>query len=76
MALLARATDWFERLTSGQANSVAQIAQAEDVTTAYVTRVTHLALLAPDIVQSIVRGDHPPALTAERLIPLVPLPMD
>jgi len=76
VALLARATDWFERLTSGQANSVAQIAQAEGVTTAYVTRVTHLALLAPDIVQRIVRGDHPPALNADRLIRQLPLPMD
>jgi hypothetical protein len=76
VALLARATDWFERLTSGQASSVAQIAQAESVTTAYVTRVTHLALLAPDIVQSIVRGEHPPALNADRLTRQVPLPMD
>ena len=76
VALLARAADWFGRLTSGQASSVAEIAHAEGVTTAYVTRVTHLAMLAPDIVQSIVRGDHPPALSAERLIHLVPLPMD
>jgi hypothetical protein len=40
-----------------------------------VTRVTHLALLAPDIVQSIVRGEHPPSLNADRLIRQVPLPM-
>ena len=46
------------------------------MTNAYVIRVTHLAMLAPDIVQSIVHGDHPPALNAERLIHLVPLPMD
>ena len=76
VALLARAADWFGRLTSGQASSVAQIAQAEGVTNAYVTRVTHLAFLAPDIVQGIVRGDQPPALNAERLIRQVPLPMD
>jgi len=76
VALLARATDWFGRLTSGQANSIAEIALAEGVSTVYVTRVTHLAMLAPDIVQSIGRGDHPPALNAERLIHLVPLPMD
>jgi hypothetical protein len=76
VALLARATDWFGRLTSGQAQSVAEIAQAEGVTNAYVTRVTHLAMLAPDIVQNIVRGDHPPALNAERMIHLLPLPMD
>jgi len=76
VALLARATDWFGRLTSGQANSVAQIAQGEGVTNAYVIRVTHLAMLAPDIVQKITRGDHPPGLNTERLIHLVPLPMD
>jgi hypothetical protein len=27
-------------------------------------------------VQSIVRGEHPPALNADRLISQVPLPMD
>lgn len=44
--------------------------------TAYVTRVTHLVILAPDTVQSIVRGVHPPALNAERLIRQLRLPMD
>ena len=73
---LARATDWFGRLTSGQAQSVSEIAQAEGVTNAYVIRVTDLAVLAPDILQSTKRGDHPPALNAERPIHLVPLPMD
>lgn len=38
-------------------------------------RVTHLAMLAPDIVQGIVRGDRPPPLDTERLIRQVPLPM-
>jgi hypothetical protein len=76
VGLLARAKDWFGRLTSGQTQSVAEIAQAEGVTTAYVTRVTYLAMLAPDIVQSITRGDHPPTLNAGRLIRQVPLPMD
>jgi hypothetical protein len=46
------------------------------VTTACVTRVNHLVMLEPDIVQSIVRGEHPPALNADRLISQVPLPMD
>ena len=75
VALVARAADWFGRLTSGQSH-IGQIALAEGVTTSYVRRVTYLGTLAPDIVQSIFRGDHPPALNAERLIHMVPLPMD
>ncbi|MEN6584896.1 MAG: hypothetical protein ABFE02_02445 [Sulfuricella sp.] len=41
-----------------------------------MTRVTYLAFLAPDIVQRIVRGDHPLELNAERLLRMVPLPVD
>jgi len=41
-----------------------------------VTRGAHLAFLAPDIVQSVLRGEDPPSLNAEQLIHLVPLPMD
>ena len=36
--------------------------------------MVYLAFLAPDIVQRIVRGDHPMELTADRLIRMVPLP--
>jgi len=42
----------------------------------YVTRVMHLGLLAPDIVQRIVRGEHPPAITSDSLIRMTPLPCD
>ena len=35
-----------------------------------------LALLAPDIVQMIVRQEHPHELNAERLMRLTPLPDD
>ena len=42
----------------------------------YVTRVMHLGLLAPDIVQRIVRGEHPPAITSDSLIRMKPLPCD
>ena len=35
----------------------------------------YLAFLAPDIVQRIIRGDHPPEWNATRLIRAVPLPL-
>ncbi len=42
----------------------------------YVTRVICLAVLAPDIVQRIMRGDHSPDLGTDRLMRMVPLPLD
>jgi DNA invertase Pin-like site-specific DNA recombinase len=75
VALLARANDWFGRLIAGQDHSILSIAQSERVSSSYVARVINLAFLAPDIVSAIARGQHPPALTASRLIRRVPLPI-
>lgn len=76
VALISKAHDWFERLTSGRCDSVQAIAQQEQFASAgYVMRVIHLAFLAPDIVQAIVRGEQPVELTADRLIRLGPLPV-
>ena len=76
VGLLAKAQDWLGRLTSGRSTSIAAIAAEAGVGPWYVTRVMYLALLAPDIVQRIVRGEHPPAITSDRLIRLTPLPCD
>ena len=75
VALLAKAQRWFACLSSGRSETVQAIAQAEGLTGSHVTRVMYLAFLAPDIVQRIVRGDHPMALDVTRLIRLVPLPL-
>ncbi|WP_157539107.1 hypothetical protein [Hydrogenophaga flava] len=42
----------------------------------YVTRLLHLALLAPDITQSIAAGEHPVDVTPTRLMQELPLPLD
>ncbi len=76
IALLAKAHEWLARLTSGRSESVAAIAEREQVSRGYVTRMIHLALLAPDIVQRIVRAEHPVELNASRLMQLMPLPED
>jgi hypothetical protein len=76
VGLLAKAQDWLGRLTSGRSTSIAAIAAEAGVGAWYVTRVMYLALLAPDIVQRIVRGEHPPAITSDRLIRMTPLPCD
>ncbi|MEO7854263.1 MAG: recombinase family protein [Rubrivivax sp.] len=76
MALLAKAHDWAKQLTTGRSRGILSIAKTAGVGSSYANRVVHLAFLAPDIVQRIVRGEHPPQLNAQRLIGVVPLPID
>jgi site-specific DNA recombinase len=75
VGLIAKAHDWFGRLSSGARDGVMAIAKEEKVSSAYVTRVMHLAFLAPDIVQRIRRGEQPLELNANRLTRLGPLPL-
>ena len=74
VGLIAKAHDWFDRLSSGRCDGVQALALEEQISGSYVTRVMYLAFLAPDLVQRIVRGDHPLDLTADRLMDMVPLP--
>ena len=76
LALLAKAHEWFGQLTSGRSPSIAAIAKTQQVTSSYVTRVVQLAFVAPDVVQAIARGEHPPHLNARRMLRTVPLPID
>ena len=75
VAVVAKAHEWFGRLRSGKTVSVQAIATEENVDRSYARRVIYLAFLAPDIVQRIMKGDHPPSLNATRLIRMTPLPM-
>jgi site-specific DNA recombinase len=62
---IARGHQWFKELASGRAASVREIAKREGVYYSYVKRLIPLALLAPEIVQSICDGSQPATLTAE-----------
>lgn len=74
--LLTRSHDWAMRLISGRAKTVAEIAVAEGVTSTYVTRLAHLGLMSPDLMQAIVRGEQPATLTAHSLVQQGSLPVD
>ena len=65
--LIARAHDWLDQLTAGECGSVREIARREDIDESDVSRFLPLAFLAPDIVESVMAGKHPPELTAEKL---------
>jgi hypothetical protein len=71
---LRKGLAWNEELLTGEAQTMAEIAQAEGVTQLFVAQRIQLAYLAPDIMKRIIEGDVPNTLTLEsfknRQIPL------
>src|SRR5450631_4114792 len=65
---IARAHRWFDDLVAGRVRSMAEIGKREGVAKNYVSWLIRLAFLAPEIVEAIVQGNHPPDLTAQTLI--------
>jgi site-specific DNA recombinase len=54
---IARASIWFEHLTAGKSQSMAEIAAREHITDNYVSNLIHLAWLSPDLVGRVLEGD-------------------
>ncbi len=73
--LLVNAMDFRDRIMKGHGNSIREIAEQAEVSPSYFTRVFRLAYLAPDIVQAILNGEHPPSLTAAKLTASSRLPL-
>ncbi|MCR9069510.1 MAG: hypothetical protein NXH79_11760 [Rhodobacteraceae bacterium] len=65
---LARAFRWKRMLESGEFATIAELAEREGIAPSYMTRVLRLTLLAPDIIEAILDGRHPPELTIARLL--------
>lgn len=76
ITVIARAHQWFQQLTTGQASNIAEIATRENVDRSYATRVLNLAFLAPDIVECIIAGQQPAVLTIEKITKRMDLPID
>jgi hypothetical protein len=53
---IARASVWFEQLTTGKSQSMAQIAIGENITDNYVSNLIHLAWLSPCLVGRVLDG--------------------
>jgi site-specific DNA recombinase len=54
---IARASIWFEKLTTGKSQSMAEIAVHEAITDNYVSNLIHLAWLSPNLVGRVLEGD-------------------
>jgi hypothetical protein len=53
---IARAFRWREMLENGTHAIIKEIADAEAINESYIARILRLTLLAPDIVEAILRG--------------------
>ncbi|WIY53918.1 hypothetical protein O9Z70_05120 [Devosia sp. YIM 151766] len=70
---LARAFRWKRMLESGEATTIAELAEREGIAVSYVTRLLRLTLLAPDIVETILDGRQGPEVTLARLMEPFPV---
>ena len=69
---VVRAHRWRQMLESGEYASSAKLAKAEKVNDSYLSRILRLTLIAPDIIEAILRGRQPTTLQLDDL--LKPLP--
>ena len=65
---IARAWSWRRKLESGEVSTILDIAQAEDVTDRYVSRMIRLAYLSPAVLEKLVLERCPPAVSTKDLI--------
>ncbi|WP_114393551.1 hypothetical protein [Oleisolibacter albus] len=64
---LARAWDWRRQLERGQAATLTDIAEAEGVTVAFISRFLRLAYLSPLVLEHLLVRRRPCALSLEQL---------
>jgi hypothetical protein len=70
---LVRAHRWRRRIENGQAKSITDLAEQENVTVAYVCRLLPLTCLAPDIVEAILDGRQPKGVRLAEMLGSGPL---
>jgi hypothetical protein len=70
---VARAFRWKRMLESGEFATIAELAERAGIAPSYVTRVMRLTLLAPDLVEAILKGRQGPGVTLARVLEPFPL---
>ena len=74
IALIAKAHRWCDRMTDGSTASITDLAVRENEDRNEISRSLPLAFLAPDIVETILKGSQPVDMTVEKLRRLGSLP--
>ena len=70
---LARAFRWKRMLDEGRYASISEMAAAEKIDRGYLGSMLRLTLLAPDIVEAILDGRAPRAITLPALLNIFPV---
>ena len=70
--MLVKAHRWRRRIETGKARSITDLAEQENVTVPYVSRVLALTCLAPDIVAAILDGRQSRGLSINQILQNVP----
>ncbi|MBF0181918.1 MAG: hypothetical protein HQM03_18020 [Magnetococcales bacterium] len=70
---LVKARRWQGLLESGEVATIKELAEKEGVEKSYLAKLLKLNILAPAIVEAILRGDYPDSLSLEKLRAGVPL---
>ncbi len=65
---VACARGWFDELASGRVRSLVEIARREGLPKRYVTRLTKLAFVSPEFIETIVEGRMPAATNLQMLM--------
>ena len=69
---LARAHSWIELIERGEIATVTQLAEKLNLDLSYVTKLSNLVNLAPEIQEAIIAGREPDGLSLNRLRAYVP----
>lgn len=72
---LVRAEAWKRHLLEGRAPNVEAIAQAENITAAYASKLIRVAFLAPDLKRAIIEGSQPTGSNLQTVL-TGPVPLD
>jgi len=67
---VARARDWYERIIRGEISGSRAISRLIGMEKSYVRRILQAGFVAPEIVDTILAGSHPAALTIDDLVEL------
>ncbi|HBK79926.1 MAG TPA: hypothetical protein DDZ83_09690, partial [Nitrospinae bacterium] len=67
---VARAYKWREAMEKGEAKSLSELARKEGCTDDYIRKILKMAFLAPDIVETILKGKQPEGLTLSHILGL------
>jgi site-specific DNA recombinase len=73
--LISRSHRLIEQITLSENLSISDLARQEKVTPSYLSRLFRIATLTPSLTEKILNGQHPPDLTAAKLMRLPELPL-